>query len=228
MVHLVVADGPGPATDARRVLDGAPTATTPVELLALSRRAGDQETFGHRLYAAASYLLGDTVDMVCLLDADNTYEPTHVADLVAALEGGDATWAYSLRNIISPAGGFLCRDNCDSLGPWERGIVADVGRGLLSPDEDAFFRTHRWHVDTNCYALRTEVLRTYAPHLVSGPRGDSAMATHLVAEEPSAGTGRYTVNYRIGSAVSGTEDYFRNGNRRMAERYPEGLPWSRT
>ena len=228
LTHLVIVDGPAAEDGARRALDQLAADAVPRYVICLPYRIGGPDTFGHKAYLAAPYLAPPGTDVICMLDADNWYEPEHVADVVAALSEPGVAWAYSLRKIVDPEGRFICRDDCDSIGEWQRGIVAYVGSGLLSEEEDDFYREHAYHVDINCCALPIGLLRQVGDELLTGRRADSALACRLIAEYPGRGTGRYTVNYRLGSAVAGTERYFRNGNEGMLSRYPEGFPWARS
>jgi glycosyltransferase involved in cell wall biosynthesis len=228
VTHLVIADGPDAADGTRRALDQVPVDAVPRHVIFLPYRTGGPVTWGHKAYLAAAYLAPPDTDVLCMLDADNWYEPEHVADVVAALAEPGVTWAYALRNIVGPEGQFLCRDDCDSIGEWQRGIVAYVGTGMLTQEEDDFYREHAYHVDVNCCALPVGLLRQVGDELLTGRRSDSAMACRLIAEHPGRGTGRYTVNYRLGSSIAGTERYYRDGNETMLSRYPEGFPWARS
>ena len=71
--------------------------------------------YGHRVYAACSFLVN--ADVICYLDEDNFYEPEHVQSLVETISKGNE-WAYSLRNIVDKNGEFICTDDCESLGKW--------------------------------------------------------------------------------------------------------------
>ena len=71
--------------------------------------------YGHRVYAACSFLVN--ADVICYLDEDNFYEPEHIQTLVETISKGNS-WAYSLRNIVDKNGEFSCTDDCESLGKW--------------------------------------------------------------------------------------------------------------
>ena len=228
LAHLVVVDGPDAEQASLDALSEVDQHEVPRHVISLPYRVGGPDTFGHKAYAAAAYLAPLETDVICMLDADNWYDPDHVAEIVNALARPGVTWAYSLRKVVDPQGRFLCRDDCDSLGSFERGIVADVGTGRLSDIEDAFYRVHRFHVDVNCYALPVKLLQRVGPELLTGRRADSVLACRLLATEASGGTGRYSVNYRLGSTTAGPESYYRAGNDRMRQRYPDGFPWARS
>ena len=70
------------------------------------------------------------------LDDDNWWAPTHLSDLLQAIEGVD--WAYSYRWYVDPATQQpLCVDQWESVGP---------GRGY-------YRRRFNGFVDTNCLML---------------------------------------------------------------------------
>lgn len=97
---------------------------------------------GHRIYAACSYLIN--ARYVFFLDEDNWYDPNHVSSLVELIEGDNLDWAYSLRKIHDHNGVFIVNDDCENLGPWLP------------------FSGYHNLVDTNCYAVKREVLAKVA------------------------------------------------------------------
>ena len=73
---------------------------------------------------------------VAYLDDDNWWAPSHVSDLVAAIDGKD--WAWSYRWYVDPRTREpICVDEWESVGP---------GQGLLRDTAGGF-------VDTNCLML---------------------------------------------------------------------------
>ncbi|MFI4936574.1 MAG: hypothetical protein ACHP7N_18360, partial [Caulobacterales bacterium] len=73
---------------------------------------------------------------VAYLDDDNWWAPTHLSDLLAAMEG--RTWAYSLRWFAHPANRRpIAIDVWESVGP---------GKGVFQPRFGGF-------VDPNCLMI---------------------------------------------------------------------------
>lgn len=93
--------------------------------------------YGHRVYAACSFLVN--ADVICYLDEDNWLDPSHVETLVDVIKRGN-DWAYSLRKIFDKDGNFLCEDNCESLGKWP-----------------VYFNDETYHIDTSCFAVKRDV-----------------------------------------------------------------------
>jgi glycosyltransferase involved in cell wall biosynthesis len=211
--HLVVVDGPGFAARARRALRAVRRRRIPIDVLQLPRNTGGKLYMGHRIYAAVPHLVDE--DLVLFLDEDNWFEPDHVAALESTVRRGRLEWAFSLRNVMSRDGRFICRDDCESLGRWP------LWSSKPGPP--------RYLVDTNCYAVRREVLiqLCFTWHM---PRGADRVVTHLMRDlHPRyACSGRYSMNYRLGSGpASPVKKYFVRGNAAMAKRYPQGFPWAR-
>ncbi|NTV01345.1 MAG: tetratricopeptide repeat protein [Chlorobiaceae bacterium] len=70
---------------------------------------------------------------VAYLDDDNWWDPTHLKDLLLAVDG--RSWAFSLRWFVDPESSQpLCIDDWESVGP---------GRGILAPSQGGY-------VDLNC------------------------------------------------------------------------------
>lgn len=165
-----------------------------------------------RIYGAAPFLVN--AEYVAYLAEDNTYEPGHLSSMVAVADHHQLDWVYSLRNIVSNNGEFICEDNCDSLGFW----------GSWPSVES--------HIDPSCYLLNYNVAleataiwnRTGNPAENLEP--DKALCRWLIGHETKGfTTGAYTVNHRLnGSANSAGANYYRYGNAEMDLIYKD-LPW---
>ena len=69
--------------------------------------------------------------LVAYLDDDNWWAPTHLADLVRAIDGRD--WAYSLRWFADAESGEpLCIDQWESVGP-DAGVFRERFGGFVDP-----------------------------------------------------------------------------------------------
>lgn len=71
-------------------------------------------------------------EMVAYLDDDNWWGETHLADLLAAVQGRH--WAFSLRWFVHPeTGRSICVDEWESVGP-DRGIFREKMGGFVDPN----------------------------------------------------------------------------------------------
>lgn len=174
--------------------------------------------YGHRIYAGFGHLVNE--DIICFLDQDNTYEPTHVEKLVETIEVDEKRlWAYSLRNIIDKDGKFLCKDDCESLGKWP------VWTGMRGHEPN-------FHVDTSAYAFKREFLINVGYLWHTGYAGDR-MFFHIIKtnfpEDTYACTGAYTLNYFLdGNPNSASPEFFTTGNEVVKMHYGmlrQEYPW---
>jgi len=199
----VVCDGP----QFRAAVDAA-LAGLDVPVCVLPRNVGAGGFYGHRVYASFAHLVDE--EHVLFLDQDNFLEPEHVAQCVDLVAARRLQWCYSLRNICTPAGEFVCRDDCESLGKWP-----------------AFTNSHL--IDTNSYCIRREVL-LQAAHAWHGKWGQDRVFAQVMMQNFKAFdcTGRYTVQYCLGgNEGSVTKEFFEQGNAQMLQRYKRGFPWAR-
>ena len=162
--------------------------------------------YGHRVYAAFTHLV-DT-EYVLYLDQDNWMEPNHVESCIKTIEDNNLDWCYSLRKIVNKDDIFECNDDCESLGKYQsyHGIN---------------------HVDTNCYAIRTDVAIKVAGAFHGG-WGQDRVFLHTIAQHFNKFdcTGEYTLNYRLaGNEGSVTKEFFINGNNIMSNNLKGKFPW---
>ena len=163
--------------------------------------------YGHRVYAACSFLVN--ADVICYLDEDNFYEPEHIQTLVETISKGNS-WAYSLRNIVDKNGEFSCTDDCESLGKWP-----------------VYFNNQVFHIDTSCFAVRRDVA-VQIGHAWYGQWGaDRQFFGAIKKHYPKFDcTNTYTVNYRLdGNENSVTKDFFEQGNKETRAKYGDKYPW---
>lgn len=183
-----------------------------VTLLQLPELTGQNGVNNHRIYGAAPFLVN--ADYVAYLAEDNFYEPGHLSSMVAVADHHQLDWIYSLRNIVSNGGEFICEDNCDSLGFW----------GSWPSVES--------QIDPSCYLLSHNVaLEATAIWNRTGNSPDNlepekALCRWLISHETKGfTTGAYTVNHRLGGgANSPAAKYYRYGNAEMELIY-KYLPW---
>ena len=159
---------------------------------------------GHRMYAAMPYLVSQ--DYTLFLDEDNWFEPNHIETMIKTIEDKNLDWCYSLRKVMDPLGGFVCNDDCDSLG------------------EVPTYHDHMLRfVDMNCYCFKTEVLVKCSHVLYDTHVADRMLYAYASQKYIKfATTGEYTVNYRL--SHPGQREFFLVGNHLMEKGY-KSFPW---
>jgi hypothetical protein len=170
--------------------------------------------YGHRVYSAASFLVNE--DVLCYLDEDNYAGPNYIEAFEQTLSNPKYSWAYTLRNIITPTGEFVCQDNCESLGHWP-----------------VTFDPSRHHIDTGCFAIPRELAVQVGHHWYGQWGADRQFYRALQARNLEYGfeygcTMQHTLNYRIGSETNrSTVEMFTSGNKLSSNRFigEKNYPW---
>jgi len=200
----VIVDGPEFKEQADSILAKYPT----VKSMVLPVNTGANGWYGHRIYAAVSYLFDH--EFVLYLDQDNWFESDHVSSMVTACETNNWSWCHSLRKIYNANAQYICDDDCESIGRWPI---------YLSNDHHL--------VDTSTYCIRREVIVNLAPAWYSGWGGDRRFYSIISQHVTDFGcTGKSSVCYRLdGNQNSVNAEFFINGNAIMQQRYPGGFPW---
>ena len=167
---------------------------------------GAKGFYGHRVYAAFTHLI-DT-EYVMYLDQDNWLSERHVQLCIETIERRNLDWCYSLRQVRSKAGDFICFDDCESLGKWQ-----------------TYHGVH--HIDTNSYCIRTSVATKLASVWHGGWGQDRVFLQAISQHFPKWDcTNEYTTNYRVdGGKGSVNADFFINGNEVMIKKYDGKYPW---
>ena len=163
--------------------------------------------YGHRVYAASSFLVN--ADVICYLDEDNWFDIHHVEDLVSVLEKGN-DWAYSLRKIYDKDGEFVCNDECESLGKWP-----------------IYFDDRAFHIDTSSFAVRRNVA-VQIGHAWYGQWGADRQFFNAIKQHfPKFDcTRKHSMCYRLdGNENSVTKEFFIEGNKANHQKYNSQLPW---
>ena len=209
VVHYVFADGRECEERVRACLGSE---SSNVKLIVLEDNVGGGGWYGHRVYAACSFLVN--ADVIVYLDEDNWVEPHHVETLVETIKKGNQ-WAYSLRKIYDKDGAFVCRDDCESLGRWPN--------PFLLPRQQVF------HIDTSCFAVRRDVA-VLVGHAWYGRYGaDRQFFAVLKATFPRFECTRaYTTCYRLdGNPDSVKAETFLRGNELQKLVYGNApFPWT--
>jgi glycosyltransferase involved in cell wall biosynthesis len=206
--HYVFVDGHQHEDQVNAIINQARLFDVPLAVSTLAENVGANGWYGHRVYAACSFLVN--ADVICYLDEDNYIEPNHVLDLVSVMEEKELDWAYSLRKIVGPLGDEICRDNCESLGKWPAYVGNEV-----------------FHIDTSCFMVKRDIATTIGHAWYSQWGADRRFFAALKQYFPKHDTsGSYSLCYRLGgNEGSVTEDFFHKGNAIMKERYPDQFPW---
>lgn len=205
IVHYIFADGMQYFDAIQKVTDK--DEYTKTKLIALEENVG-KGWYGHRVYAACSFLVN--ADVIVYLDEDNWIDRTHIENLVNALKESNAQWVYSLRNIYEEDDTYVCQDNCESLGKWA-----------------TFFDDKVFHIDTSCFAVRRDIA-VQVGHAWYGQWGADRQFFHTLKRHfPNfVCTNQHTVNYRLGgNEGSVKKDFFLKGNKLMSHIHPGDFPW---
>lgn len=175
--------------------------------MVLPQNVGSNGFYGHRVYAAFSHLVNQ--DYVLFLDEDNWFETNHVESLVRVIETYSLQWSYSLRTIHNN-NGFLCEDNCESLGKWKA------------------WTDDYHHVDTSAYCIKHDILIKIG-HTWHGGWGQDRVFYKVLSDYTNKyhTSGLHTLNYRLaGNEGSVKPDFFNIGNQKMLEKYNGIYPWN--
>lgn len=209
--HYVVIDGVERKKDALKIISKFPE----VKILTLPYATGKDNYNGHRIYGASTFLTNGKY--VTFLDEDNYYEPTHIQDCVTlAADGYD--WVYSLRRIIDKDKNFICNDDCESLGKH---------KSVLN---DNFVDVGCWFISKSAALTVSPLWYRRARHPQEQPEVDRIITATLMQHYGKfEGTGKYTLNYRVGNRVDSVQaEFFLKGNKIMHDAFGEELPWRKT
>jgi len=205
-VHYIIVDGSQYNAAVNKIVMRVGL-TDKIKFIWLTENIGAGGWYGHRAYAAASFLVNE--DVICYMDEDNFVEPNFIEAYRKVLTPG--SWAFTLRNIVSLKGEFLCPDNCESLGP-KYPIAGTVD-------------TH--HIDTSCFAIPREIAVRVGHTWYGQYAADRQFFGNLLHYfQNCRSTKQHTVNYRLGaSSTSPALQFFVNGNQYMVSQHGDSLPW---
>jgi GT2 family glycosyltransferase len=208
--HLLVIDG---GRFRGRLPDHIEDLNPNLKIVQLDSNTGSEGFYGHRIYAAFSFLVNEPY--VFFLDQDNWYEPDHVESLIETINKNNYDWAYSLRNICNDDSKI--RDNCESLGKWPVWTA-------LTPNQ----QTH-YHIDTSAYAFKRDFLVKVGSAWYQGYGGDRIflkIVTEHLKHQNYGTSGKYTLNYRLdGNPNSLSKDFITTGNKVTYDYYKGIYPW---
>lgn len=204
---LVVIDGPQYAHAVHQQLSSV-LQHPQLKILQLPSNTGGNGFYGHRIYAAASFIVNE--DLVLYLDQDNWFDQNHVQLHVETMQRNNSDWTYSLRAIHDLQGTHVADDNCESLGRWP-----------------IYISDNHYLVDTSCYCVPRDIIVKIG-HAWYGGWGADRQFYNTISHyfKNYHCTGHHSLHYRLdGNPNSVTADFFIQGNRVMQQRYPHGLPW---
>jgi glycosyltransferase involved in cell wall biosynthesis len=205
--HLVVTDGKEYTEKTESLVSKFPKA----KHLVLPENTGRGGYNGHRIYAAASYLV--ETDFFCFIDEDNWIDTDHVIGLLEA--ANNKHWSFSFRKIVDQESKYVCNDDCESLGLWES-CLGD------------FF------VDVGCYFLPKNLAVQLSPlwyrrarHPQEQPEIDRLLINVLRQNNLTYNASRkYSLNYRTGNRGDSVQsEFFLQGNAAMLTKHNGKLPW---
>lgn len=203
-IHYIVMDGRENFAKINKVLLSVGL-TQKQRLITLDGNVG-KGWYGHRVYAAASFLVNE--DVLCYMDEDNYADPQYIDSFRETLNKG-YQWAYTLRNIVEQNGTFVCPDNFESLGHWP------------------VLGQNRYHIDTGCFAVPREIAVRIGHNWYGQWGADRQFFAAIKQAYPRFGcTMRHTLFYRLGGETNRVQrDFFLNGSK-MSEQYYKGeYPW---
>lgn len=211
--HYVVVDGKQHTGEFFKQLSDGTEDTSPAPNYKLTKvfldeNVGGKGWYGHRVYAAFSFLFNE--DAVCFLDEDNWFDPDHVQTLVDTLNDKGYDWTFSFRKIYDKDGNYLFEDNCESLG--------------IHP---VYCNDQLFHVDTSSYLVRKEIATRVGGAWYGQWGADRQYFGVLCQHFQQAGPSRkHTLCYRLdGNPGSVSKEFFEQGNEAMKKRYGDNLPW---
>ena len=207
--QYLVVDGRAHFSAVSRVVDNLP-ADINVSTIHLEENIGrvGGNWYGHRVFAAASFLVNE--DVLCYLDPDNWVEPNYIDAFRDVLDDPEYQWAYTLRKIVDPQGKYICHDDCENLGHWP-----------VMGTED------RYHIDTGCFAVPRAIALKVGHNWYGQWGADRQFFGALKEFAPKFGcTNKYTLNYRLGGATNmATQEMFLRGNEITSKLYKGEFPW---
>lgn len=214
--HLLFIDGQDCFAPVYNIIDNGPEGSIDsanLDVIPLPYSVGKDRWNGHRMYGAGTHLADG--QFLMFLDDDNSIEPDHIKNMLEVINRGNQ-WAFAFRNIQDSTG-FLCQDNCESLGKWSS----------IINDKDFF-------IDVNCYFLPKDIAMAMSPVWNRKFREPGQMEIdramyHVLVEmlKTKFDTSyKYTVNYTVGnSPLSVKKEFFLEGNEKMLAKHKGELPW---
>jgi hypothetical protein len=219
--HFIIIDGPAFTERCQEILNENPAINHDRFVIQLPFNTGKNggNYLGHKIYASFGQLVRG--DWVLLADDDNWYEPDHFNSLIENINNYKSNkkieWLYCLRKIENDTLGYVCHDNCESLGYLH----------------NVFYNTNSYLIDTNCFCIRSDIMiscsniwNVEATNNVKDP--DRIFTMKLMKEYPNfVCTQKYTLNYYTGNRDDSVKsELFVKGNEIILNTFG-AIPWQR-
>jgi hypothetical protein len=229
--HFIIIDGPNFTEKTQAILNDNPALNHERFVIQLPFNTGKERGnyLGHKIYASFGQLVRG--DWVLFADDDNWYEPNHINNFIENIyqynKTNDKTndksinknieWLYCLRKIENDIHGFVCNDNCESLGYLH----------------NVFYNTNSHLIDTNCFCVRRDIMITCsniwnleATNNVRDP--DRVFTMKLMMEYHNfVCTKQYTLNYFTGNRDDSVKsELFVKGNEIILNTFGS-IPWQK-
>lgn len=194
--HYVFVDGQQYFEQAKAILDKYPEII--VTYLPMNTGAGGWSNSG--VNAIAPFLIKE--DIVCYLDDDNWYEPSHTLSIVNTFSQGAFDYVYTFRNFVNQKGELICPDVFESLGEYGHQFPDMISFSIDTNKELPFsFQLsfpYKYHIDTNCYAFTRQTAILASRWWYSGKKNDLNVFTKLRHHKlKGKAVGEFSINYYI-------------------------------
>ena len=223
--HFIIIDGPDFKDNTQQILNDNPPTNHERFVIQLPFNTGKNggNFLGHKIYASFGQLVRG--DWVLLADDDNWYDSNHFNSLIETIckynqkskYRKDIEWLYCLRKIEDDTQGYVCNDNCESLGYLH----------------NVFYNVNSHLIDTNCFCIRSDIMiacsniwNLEATNNVKDP--DRVFTMKLMRDYPNyVCSQQYTLNYYTGNRDNSVKsELFVKGNEIILNTFGD-IPWQR-
>lgn len=191
--HLIVVDGPDHASAVQVIVDKFKY-RHPIHVIQLPYSVGKDGYNGHRVYGSMPYLCDS--NFLTYVDDDNWLDPDHLLNMMRVIKQTGAEASFSLRQIHSKDGSFLCNDECESLGNFTHSVL----------DPADFF------CDTSTMLVPREIAIKLAPLWNSKARSGEVEADRAFSKAllhyKVVGVPKHTLHYRLGGGEKSVQGNF--------------------
>ena len=223
--HYIIIDGPYFKDKTEYILNDNPPINHErfVTQLPFNTGRNGGNFLGSKIYAAFSQFVNS--DWVILTDDDNWYDPNHFNSIVETICNYNENskykksieWVYCLRNIENDTQGYVCKDNCESLGYLH----------------NVFYNPYYNLIDTNCFCVRRDIMiarsNIWNRESYNNINDADMIFSNILMKEYHnfACTQQYTLNYYTDNRGDSVKsDFFVKGNEIILHTFG-GIPWQR-
>ena len=223
--HFIIIDGPNYSEKSQTILNDNPAINHERYVIQLPFNTGKNggNFLGHKIYASFGQLV--RCDWVLFADDDNWYDPDHLNSLIEninqyninTINKKNIEWLYCLRKIENDIQGYVCNDNCESLGYLH----------------SVFYNVNSHLIDTNCFCIRSDIMiacsniwNLEATNNVKDP--DRVFTDKLMRDYPNyVCSQQYTLNYYTGNRDDSVKsELFVKGNEIILNTFGN-IPWQK-